>query len=272
MDVDLFRYTQEEGTAVRKKRARRERVSAPAQTAANEKRARRYLGQLLNANFEPGTDLHITLTYSPEQLPESEKAAERRARNYLRRVASRRRKLGLSELKYILVTETGQKGRVHHHLVINGGIDRDDLELMWTAKRINWAKLEKERAAGREEHQKSIERLGFANADRLQAGENGFVALAAYLTKQKSRAGKRKWTCSQNLQKPERTTNDHKYSCRKLEKLCTSGAVWTREWWEKTYPGYTLAGTASMAVELHEPDDMSGWSVYARLRKTRIRS
>ena len=35
------------------------------------------------------------------------------------------------ELKYIYVTEVSSKGRVHHHLLINRGVDRDAIEKAW---------------------------------------------------------------------------------------------------------------------------------------------
>ncbi len=53
-------------------------------------------------------------------------------RNYIRRIQRLRKKRGLPPLKYIAVTERGKKGgRYHHHITINGGIDRDELESLW---------------------------------------------------------------------------------------------------------------------------------------------
>ena len=60
---------------------------------------------------------------------------------------------GLPPLKYIVVTERGKKGgRIHHHITVNGGIDRDELESLWG--------------------------LGYANSRRLQFTENGLAGLA----------------------------------------------------------------------------------------------
>lgn len=86
--------------------------------------------------------------------------------NYLRRIAYRRNKLGLEPLKYILVTEykytkDGQSiKRIHHHIIMNGGLDRDDVEMMWTKDRINWKKTSDP------EYRASIKQLGWVNADR----------------------------------------------------------------------------------------------------------
>ena len=267
MTVELFQYTEAAQTAVRRRpRKRRERVSAPKQKNLNEKRARRYFIQLVNGNFG-ADDYHVSLTYSPDTIPESEEAAKREAKNFLRRVEYRRKKLGLSPLKYVLVTEcgiskrTGKLVRVHHHIIMSGGIPRDDLELMWTKDRIDWKKIERD-----PESRKSIRRIGFVNCDRLQPAENGMEALCRYLTKDPAR--KKRWSCSQNLEKPERAVNDTRYSMRKLERLAGSGVIWDREFWEKQYPGYTLAGVPELALEITPPDDMNNWIIFAELRRT----
>lgn len=270
MTVDIFQYTQEGQNAATKKRKRREKVTSPKVANGNDKRARRYLSALINTNFGKD-DISLTLTYSNENMPESDTEAQKEIRNYMNRVKHRREKLGLTPLKYVLVTEfgvkqtTGELVRIHHHLVVNGGLSRDDLELMWTHERINWKQVEKEDAAGLRIYRSNISRIGFANADRLQEGENGFEALARYLLK--SPNGKKRWSSSKNLEKPVRTTNDHKYTRRKLDKLCTSGEIYSRQWWESAYPGYTLAGSAETALEIEQPDEYNNWIVYAKLRK-----
>lgn len=115
------------------------------------------LRQLVNTNFT-WRDLHVTLTYDSEHLPKTEEEAERNFRNWLERVARRCKKLGLPPPKYIGVTEhqepgPGRKGvRYHHHAILSCGLNRDELESLWHAGR------------GR----KRFERMGTANADRLQ--------------------------------------------------------------------------------------------------------
>lgn len=265
MTVDLFQYTESAQMTARKPRRRREKVSPPKQRNLNSKRARRYFIQLVNANFGPG-DIHFTATYGQDHLPETEEDAKREVRNYIRRVEYRRKKLGLPPMKYIIVTEYGaNKKRIHHHIIMSGGISRDDLELMWTRERINWKKAERDPA-----YRQSLRRIGYANADRLQPGENGLEALARYLMKDP--AGKKRWSGSQNLEKPVRATNDTKYSLRALERFAGSGMIWEREFWEKQYPGYTLAGPPDMAVEAQPPDEMNNWIIYTKLRKQREQS
>ncbi|MCD8052227.1 MAG: hypothetical protein LUE89_11225 [Clostridiales bacterium] len=256
MTVDVFPYSAEQEDAVRKPRKRREQVSPPKQRNLNDRNARRYLVQLGNANFGEG-DLSVTCTYDRRHLPTTPEAAEKEARNFLNRVKYARKKAGLEPLKYILVSEYGTRRgtneiiRVHHHIIMNGGLDRDAVENLWRDKR---RKGEKQGA-----------RKGFCNADRLQPEENGIEALTRYLTKNPN--GKKRWSSSKNLRKPERVKNDHKYSRRKLERICSTGEIYNRGFWEKSYPGWTLAGAAEFAVEADPPDELNGWRLYAKLRK-----
>ncbi len=270
--AEFFQYTDEGQAATAKKRKPKEHITPEKIRRMNEKRAKKYFYALLTTNFGKN-DIHLTLTYQKIDVTDPEKDLNRQAKLYLDRVRRRRKQLGLEPLKYVLVTEygvsrkTGEVVRLHHHIVMNGGIDRDDLELMWTKKRIDWRRLEKEAQEGKREYRDALEsaRIGFANADRLKPGEDGLGALAQYLMK--SPAGKRRWVASRNLEKPTRTKNDSKYSRRKLVNACTSGEVYSRQWWERHYPGYTLAGSPDLAVEAVAPDDQNNWQIYARIRK-----
>ena len=149
-------------------RTKKKRESRPSQKNLNDKNARRYLVQLGNGNFGIG-DLHVTCTYAKGTLPETEEEAERVVGNYLRRIAYRRKKLKLPPLKYILVTEYGYSKdgdkitRIHHHIIMNGGMSRDEVEMMWTAERINWHKYDTD-----PEYMDQVGKLGWVNADRLQ--------------------------------------------------------------------------------------------------------
>ena len=135
-EVDIIPRTEAAEQATRGKRGRKRKSNAPKQKDLNDKNAKRYLVQLGNGNFSIG-DLHTSCTYSEENLPGTVEEAEKIVTNYLRRIAYRRNKLGLEPLKYILVTEykytkDGQSiKRIHHHIIMNGGLDRDDVEMMW---------------------------------------------------------------------------------------------------------------------------------------------
>ena len=78
-------------------------------------------------------------------------------------------------LKYMIVTAYTTKrnsetpARIHHHIIMNGGLDRDVVEDLWRKRR--------------RKGQKKGDKIGFCNADRLQADENGIAALCTYLVK-----------------------------------------------------------------------------------------
>lgn len=245
--VELFQYTEEQRNMCRKKRKKREKLTPPKQIDLNEKRARRYFVQLANANFQTGIDLKLDLTYAPGNIPVSLEEDERNVRNFLRRINYARKKAGLEPAKRIWVptggqisARTGKPTKIHHHILISGGMDRDEIEKLW--------------------------KLGTANCDRLQDSETGCEAFSRYIFKQGNRL--RRWRPSKNLEKPIRTSNDNKYSIRKLRRICESGEVFNPEYWEKSYPGFRLAGASDMAISADAPDEFnSNWRVYAKLRR-----
>lgn len=230
------------------KRSKKEKVSAPKQKRLNDKNARRYFVQLVNTNFGRG-DLHVTATYSDDELPETVEDAEREAKNYIRRLDYRRKKEGLSPLKYVLVTEcrtekNGEKPvRIHHHIIINGGLDRDVVESLWSRRKKKGEKYRK--------------MIGFVNADRLQPNEYGLEALSRYLMKNPQ--GKKRWSSSQNLEKPWSRNNDHKYTKRQVERIIRNSEG--RRFWEEKYPGYWLTEWKPVY------NDLIGWCIYLKMRK-----
>lgn len=255
LEVDIYSYTDNQHRSIKGRRSKKEKESLPAQKNLNDKNARRKLVQLGETNFGKN-DISLTLTYSDEMLPPTIEEAEKEVENYIRRIRRRRKKEGAEDLKYILVTaytEEGPEGaevpvRVHHHLLMNKGLDRDTVEDLWRKRR---RKGEKE---GRS--------IGYANADRIQPDRNnGIAALLTYLAKNPS--GKRRWTCSQNLTRPESRTNDHKYSRRRISRMAMEPI--DIEYWEKQYPGWTIADPIYDYEQKY--NDFTGWSIYLKLRK-----
>lgn len=258
-EADIIPRTDKADKAVKGKRGKRKKVSEPKQKDLNEKNAKRYLVQLGNGNFGAG-DLHVSCTYDKDHLPGSIEEAERIVNNYLRRIAYRRGKLGLEPLKYILVTEykfdkAGQMiKRVHHHIIMNGGLSRDDVELMWTADRINWNKAQKD-----PEYRASIKQMGWANADRIQTNENGIEALCKYIVKDPQ--GKKRWSSSRNLVRPVELPNaDYKYSKKQIEKLAKSDDCGA-EFFKKQFPDYDIREITPVYYE------ETGWHIYLKMWK-----
>lgn len=247
--------------------------SSQAQKNLNDKRSKRRFVQIANTNF--GTnDFHISATYNNEHLPMSLEEAEKNVHNYLDRIKRKMKRETGEDLKYMLVTEytpeeeegqltlqgidaddkTTKAVRIHHHIIINnGGLDRDDLELMWSTTRINWKK------ANDPEYRAKADYYGFVNCDRLQPNENGLEGIVNYINKRKK--GCKKWSTSMNLKKPKVKKNDHKWSFRKLRECAKTPE--DKEVWRKLYKGYEPT-----KIDF-EYNDYTGWNCYLRLRKVR---
>lgn len=251
---------------------KREKRSSIKQQNLNDKNSKRRFVQIANTNFNE-EDYHISATYDEKHLPKTVEEAERIVHNYLNRIKRRMYRLTGKELKYMLVTEYTEEEkegqltleiledkrtkvvRIHHHIIINGngGLSRDDLELMWSTTRINWKK------AADPKYRREVDRIGFVNCDRLQPNENGIEGLVNYINKRKK--GCKKWSTSQNLDKPKVKKNDHRYSFRKLREYAKTPE--DKEVWRKQYKGYEPT-----KIE-YQYNDYTGWSVYLRLRKVR---
>lgn len=260
-EVDIFPHFESASAHRNKKgkRSKKTKESEPKQKNLNDKNSRRYLIQLGNMNF--GNDpnaLHVTVTYSNNHLPETVKDAEKEASKFLRRISYARKKQGLDPLKYILVTEHGDREngekptRVHHHIIMNGGLDRDDVENLWRKPR--------------KKGEKEGEKIGRANADRVQADEDGITALCVYLSKDTGmkKARKKKWSSSHNLDRPMSRPNDTKFTKGQVEKWAKERP--TKEFWERKYKGWTLT-SEDYGVTYEFNDVTATWSIYLKLRK-----
>lgn len=248
---EIFPYSGKRQQAVKGKRGKKRKVTEPKQKNLNDKRAKRYFVQLANSNFGKD-DLAVHLSYAPECLPDTYEEAHAIAIVFLRRVAYRRQKLGLPPLKYLLVTQYGRKKngthRIHHHILMNGGLDRDEVEQMW------W------KVKGTKKREAVM--YGWANADRLKPNKKGIASMAGYMVQDST--GKKHWTQSQNLEKPwYRTPNDGKYSRRQIERLaklppdCEEFA----QFWEKQYKGFELVDCE------RQYNEQTGWALYLTMRR-----
>jgi len=232
LEVEIYYVSEKE-----RKRPRREKTkeSAPKQKNLNDKNAKKHLIRLINTNFTDN-DLSVTLTYDDDNYPASEEDAKKDVVNFLRRVKRHCKKNNLPNLKYIAVieykdpSEHQKKVRIHHHLIISGDIDRDEVEKLW--------------------------KKGRANADRLKADENGYEALARYISKDPK--GNKRWTQSRNLKQPVIKVNDYKYSKKRVETLAKDPE--DRQTFEKLYEGYILTECKA------KHNDLTGTSLYIKMR------
>lgn len=221
------------------KKSIRKHLTPERQRKHNEKVAADKIRRKANANFGED-DLEVTLTYKGSQ-PSMEQA-QKDIRNYLLRLKRFRKKQGLPDLKYIYVIEAqtseGTPSRVHHHLLLPGDMNRDDVEKLWNK--------------------------GRANTVRLQPDEDGIMAIATYIAKnrKKDKFAKR-WGCSRNLKEPEirRTTRIGDYrlnSRRKIEKLSQD----FESIFKRAYPNHAITLT-----EVKTSQYVGGIYIYVRLRR-----
>ncbi len=183
--VEVVCYTQASPSDRPEERAAKNKISSAARQKLNFRAAWRKLELLLAANFSY-RDYFVTLTYSPENLPQNRAAARKCITKYIKRLRVQFGHRGLT-LKYIYNTEAvpdhpGAPGRLHHHLVISA-IDPETIKTLWG--------------------------LGQVNVEPLLDGANdSYEARARYMVKERDpgmegrRAGQRGWTPSLNLEKP----------------------------------------------------------------------
>ena len=154
-------------------------ISSEAVARTNCKTATRQLELILAAAFEL-SDLVVTLTYRDEDLPEDYDSSLRNLKRFIRDLRSARKVKG-QDLLYVYVPE-GRHGdhRRHFHVFLNStGADFEVIRSLWT-----WG-------------------------DDIQfntISTKGYHGWAEYLSKERREAslnGKRMFTCSRNLPRPE---------------------------------------------------------------------
>lgn len=228
IEIDLFPFVE---TKYKPQRAGKQNVTTPKQKRLNDKKSRRYFCLLAKSNFGQD-DLHLTLSYENEPATVAE--AEHLLQNYLRRL-KRAYTSGGQELKYIYVTEEGAKNdRLHHHLFVNSAIDRNKIEQIWG--------------------------LGYANSKRIQLEHGGIDGLVCYLSKDPK--GRKRYTSSRNLIKPQESTSDTKTSRKKFQQL----TLWLEDCedmqkhFEKEHPEYKL-----VSVEKYYNAITCEWYIRAKM-------
>ena len=193
-----------------------------AQQKANNERSRIRLIQLVEANFTE-EDLAIGLDYAG-QAPTPERV-DKDLKNFFEKIRRRRKQRGLPDLKYIAaiggdeMPAAGYSGkRPHVHVIMNGGIDRDEIEKLWGH--------------------------GHANTHRLQPRDEGLGGIAVYFTRQMQdrppKMGVKKYRPSKNLIRPEPRSTDAKMPNGRVRKVAYGFENEAKAVMEKLYPGYVF--------------------------------
>ncbi len=237
LEIDIIPTLEEKQIS---KKGKKVYLTSNKQKNLNDKNARRYFCQLLNTNFS-NNDLHITLTYNDYTMPDSYDEANKIAYNYIRRLKNKYKKDN-KELKYVLVTEyttdeSEKEIRVHHHIVLNKIFAENVYTDMWANRK---------------------KPIGRAKAYLLDFNETGIEGLAKYLTKNKGQ--KKRWSCSQNLEKPYIKEKKIKISKAKITKLIFD--INRKEIWEMENKTYTYTDAKSVFNEI-----TGLWHFYIRMRK-----
>ncbi len=199
-------------------RAARKNITPEKQQAQNIRRSKQRLILMLEENFKADEDIHLTLTYAN---PVEYDRCMKDIGNYFRKIRRVRDRRDLPELKYLYAIGHDEGQRLHAHVIMNGGISREELERLWGK--------------------------GYANGMVLQEYGNGLQGIANYLYKQNekervrgNRRYLRSWSGSRNLKPPKEHVSDCKMSRRKVKIIAGGFQAEAKEVMEKIYPGYTL--------------------------------
>ena len=172
------------------------------QERINQETAERKFHRLVHTNFT-GDDITLGLDYSDYYLPSNIEVAKKHIKNFIRRLKRLYKKAGI-ELKYVYAIEMAN--RFHTHMILSGGVDRDDVEKCWG--------------------------MGYANAKRLQFCEFGVIDNANYI--QKQRLTYRRWVSSRNLIQPEE--REHYISNKTAREYAENWNV--QSFIERNFPDY----------------------------------
>lgn len=224
-------------TARSTERARKQKTTREAQKRLNYKNAVKNIVRLVNSNFTD-EDIWGTFTYETTKLPKSVAEAEKTFANFLRRLRYHGKRLGFPPLKYVFWTEFEDdekkgKKRVHHHIVTNFP-DRDLAERLW-------------KGGARKQTR------------RLQADESGYEGMVRYCMKDPR--GTKRYKTSKNLQKPQITVADYKFTRRRVNRL-VRGDSDPHGVFEQMYKGYCLTAFTHKTSEY-----VTGAYIYAKMAK-----
>lgn len=224
-----------------KGRTKQMELTSEARQRATDERKLRELEMLANNNFT-AADMHLTLTYRREAR--SDKQVNADVRNFLRRLQRARQKAGLPPAKYIGRIEGSDEEykRRHVHLMISGGMPREEVEAIWDK--------------------------GWCNMDRLQPGDEGLRPLVRYIFKgyrgARDRYGRAhcRYIRSRNLVKPKTRITQCRLSNRRIRAIVADMGDKLREVLEKANPGYKLVD-----AEVRTSTFAAGVAVRAILKK-----
>lgn len=187
MTVDIqFTYPTRFGDELTRKNHKSGTGTSAAMETYNYELATAKLTRLINNNF--GTDdWFVTLHYEKDNRPEDIEKAKRQLSEFLRRL-KKTYDCREIELKWVKTTAFGERGALHHHIVIPKGVTTVEISRTWKATI---------KASHKARHPDC--RALYSTGD--------YSGLAAYFCQQADKSGvkeknMRRYTCSRNLKKP----------------------------------------------------------------------
>lgn len=222
-------------TKEKKRRGKKWRESDETRKKLNERHAREKFSMLVHNNFDR-TSIVIHPTFDDDNVPSSEAEFRKKIRNYIAKLRRLFKKHGVV-FKWIYSACLGnENSRPHLHIIVSGGVSRDEIEDAWEYGRVN--------------------------SDRLQFNECGVIDLTTYIEGNRH-ASARRWSGSRNLVKPVEKNDKVAWSRKKLKYLMETGQA--HKFFADTYPGYWLSepptifknpinGTYYMTFLMYKPD------------------
>lgn len=165
--------------ASKKRGTRRAGASSAKKISANERQESLRLARILNTNFGGKPGYLVTLKYDDARLPESYEALCDNGSKLMRKLSSLCKKADITLLRVLINANFSPKyqrpARYHHHVIINE-LPLDMLRKLWPEGQL---------------HIRTLER-------------GDLTELASYLVANVNDigAGKKKWACSKNMEKP----------------------------------------------------------------------
>lgn len=153
------------------------------QKEINAFKKRRMLLWLFCENFRNG-DKWLTFTYNSGKRPGTMKEAKKDRCKLIRKIRDYYNKIGIPFV-YMAMTERGERGGLHHHIVIRGGVDYNIIAKAW------------EKYGGWQGKTIGVDNIGGYTDDILNVGK--------YFVKGRSDKSEKNYTKSKNLRQPKIT-------------------------------------------------------------------
>ena len=206
-------------------RGKKNAPTKATQERLNRKNAAHRLTDLINLNFD-STSYSLRMNYSSffaeHGRNPSDEEIKRENHNFMRKLKRKYDKVG-AELKWVMCTEVGARGGlVHHHVVISGGIELDEIIKAWKCGGVGFG-----------EH-----------GPHLYFDELGAYDLARYMVKE--RYTYRSYSTSRNLIRPQERReifrNDNRISQKRFCAIASNDVSELN----KLYPDWAIAQLPEM--------------------------